>query len=148
MGQTLRIATRETLQTKLALQIPTVFKRYVEQSGDVCADTDEAWDTIRAKISRGEPEVLLILYVPEADVEGFMYCKLSITGEAIISGAYLPLGLKDKALIDEALAIFERWARHLEARTAIFHTFRNPGAYRLMMQRGWKHRLTTFAKEL
>lgn len=122
---------------------------YVSMARDHTASPTKAFDYIERAITNGDKHSMLLVHATDFTVHGFMYCKLDETNPtvAVINQAlHAPVTPID--VINTALGMFEEWANQMGCKSAKFHTFRVPGAHKLMSSRGWNHTLTTYTKEL
>lgn len=145
-----RIAHRnDMLNASMASDIMLAVHAYVKEAHDFLTSPDETWKIIRDAVLMAEMESLLILYVPDGKLCGFMFCKIDADDPttAVINSAYSRTHL-DKDAVDESLMLFEQWAQFHKASKARFYTFRIPGSHKLMLDRGWKHVITSYKKEL
>ncbi len=147
----LRIATRQDLlDSSLAADLADMVQRYVRAAHDMTVTPETAWAVMRDSVLKGDLDSLLILFVPEKVLGGFMYCQLlSDEKTAIINSAFIDSESRaGRDVVSEGLTMFEKWAKFNNAKKARFYTFRVPGAHRAMMKAGWKHVLTSYGKEL
>lgn len=144
-----RVVTRADIEGDLRTELMLLVHRYIKSANDNTVTPEDAWKTIVDGVMNGSVDMLLVVHAPENEAKGFMYAQLPIgTETAMIHAAYLTPERGNKRVINEALAIFETWARYNKAKKAVFYTHRTPGAHKFMIHKGWSHAITSYSKEI
>jgi hypothetical protein len=122
-----------------------LIKEYFKQSGDKASTPGAVLLDIVDHIDTKD-FVLIVHEVMEFPV-GFMIGK-KVNSNARILLAFLGRGLDSKAIIKEALELFEQWARERRCTALDLYTHRHPKSYKSLEQYGWRHSYTVYRKEL
>lgn len=147
----IRVATREDmLNASRATDIMLLFYTYAREASDDSESPEKVWMNIKTAVIGGNDKVMLLLHEVGNQIRGFMYgyVETDEPDTALIHAAYLPPSRQNKAVIDEALDTFGKWAKYNGVNHLKFYTFRIPGAHRFMLKRGWKHIITSYGKEI
>lgn len=130
-------------------EIRELVSLYIPSSRDRTVTAEEGYEILRER-TRNDKDFLLIFYLEGGVPSGFMSADI-FEGSARILMAYMPPKLakpKTKQILDEFQWFFDKWSRLKKVTKQIFYTFREPGAHKFMLMRGWAHDVTIYKREL